>query len=101
MPKLFVRLAAAGILLAAITPASWGAPSREPIEASPQSGFLPVLSGFWSDLQVVWSKALGVVAGESSSTRTPAPAEPATSLDGGGTCQEVGTWAGCINDPDG
>jgi len=101
MPKRFIRLAAAGIILAAITPASWGAPGREPIEASQQGGFLPALSGLWSDLQVVWSKALSVLAGESSSPRIPAPTEPATSLDGGGTCQEVGTWAGCANDPDG
>lgn len=103
MSKRWIRLAAVGVFLTAITPAAWGAPGRAAIEDSPQSGFLPALSGLWSDLQVVWSKALGVLVGESSSAQSlePQPAEPITSVDGGGTCEEVGTWAGCAGDPNG
>lgn len=101
--RLCITLVAIGCLVATTSPAAWAAPDHGPIEARADAAWVPALSGLWAEVQTVWRQALGALLGASASGQSAPgePSGPASSLDGGPTCQEVGTWAGCINDPDG
>ncbi|HUP42405.1 MAG TPA: hypothetical protein VM599_04280 [Thermoanaerobaculia bacterium] len=103
MERLCITLMAVGFLLAASSPAAWAAPERSAVRAEADGVRMPVLSGFWAEVQTAWRQALAALLGASASVQPASsdPSEPASSLDGGPTCQEVGTWAGCAADPNG